>query len=170
MAEKQDSCSSPLSFDRNDFRLGTLEDELRVDRLLRDQLFRFYEQLLYDGLSPDKATLLTNGADYFLRDFVVAKMEKNIFDEVPGLVSKFAGNWYIVNTLDPDITELSGHLEGVAAFYRFLCSLGFISEGYLDNLILECAETGWYAGRIESFWAIKGDGYIAWERECSLKD
>ncbi len=158
-----------VTVNKEDFRLGSLDDELRVDGLCQKLLKRFYFQLLEDGLPPERATLLANGADYFVRDFVVARMERNLFDETPGLVRRFAGNWYIVNTLEPHIAELSVHLEGIAAFYRFLHARGDISREYLDRIEAECGDTAWYGNRIESFWGITGDGYAAWERECSLK-
>src|SRR6266568_3016154 len=82
------------------------KDELRVDGLCQKLLMRFYFQLLEDGISPDQATFLASSADYFIRDFVVAIRERNIFDEHPGLVRQFAGNWYIVNTLEPNMPEL----------------------------------------------------------------
>ncbi|HEY6872402.1 MAG TPA: hypothetical protein VI298_06725 [Geobacteraceae bacterium] len=159
-----------LVVDKDDFRLGSLEDELRVDGLCQKLLMRFYFQLLEDGLPPDQATLLANSADYFIRDFVVAIKERNIFDERPGLVRQFAGNWYIVNTLEPNDAELSRHLEGIRAFYRFLRARGLISAEYLGLIERECDDRDYYAGRIDSFWAITGDGYLAWERECSLKE
>ncbi len=159
-----------LVVNKDDFRLGSLEDELRVDGLCQKLLMRFYFQLLEDGISPDQATFLASSADYFIRDFVVAIRERNIFDEHPGLVRQFAGNWYIVNTLEPNMPELSRHLEGIRAFYRFLRSRDLISAPYLGLIERECDDRDYYAGRIDSFWAITGDGYLAWERECTLKD
>jgi hypothetical protein len=159
-----------LTVNKDDFRLGTLEDELRVDNLCKKILRRFYFQLLEDGETPEKATFLANGADYFVRDFVVGYKERSIFDERPGIVRQFAGNWYIVATLEPDIAELSGHLDGIRMFYRFLRSSALIAPDYLAEIEKECLDTDYYAGRIASFWEIKGDGYVAWERECTLKE
>jgi hypothetical protein len=159
-----------LQVDKDDFRLETLDDELRVDALCKKILRRFYFQLMEDGDSPERATLLANGADYFVRDFVVGFKQRSLFDETPGIVRQFAGNWYIVTTLEPNISEISGHLDGIRAFYRFLRSRDLISSGYLDAIEKECADTDFYAGRIASFWDIKGDGYVAWERKCTLKE
>ncbi|MCM2356815.1 MAG: hypothetical protein NDI77_01585 [Geobacteraceae bacterium] len=159
-----------LAVNKDDFELGSLEDELRVDGLCKKILMRFYFQLLEEGESPEKATLLAGSADYFVRDFVVAIKERNLFDERPGLVRQFAGNWYIVNTLEPNMAELSRHLEGIRAFYRFLQGRALVSAEHLGRIEQECADTGYYAGRIDSFWAIRGDGYLAWERECTLKE
>ncbi len=155
---------------RDDFDLETLEDEIRVDGLCRKVLKYFYVQLLEVGFTPEKATLFANSADYYVRDFVVDCRKRNLFDERPGLVRQFAGNWYIVNTLEPDIAQLATHLDGVRAFYRFLRSRGLVSQEFLLEIERECADTEFYAGRIASFWEIKGDGYGAWERECTLKE
>ncbi len=158
-----------LSVNKDDFRLETLEDEIRVDGLFRDILKHFYVQLLEDGLTPERATLLANSADYYVRDFVVDSRRRNLFEEKPGIVRQFAGNWYIVNTVEPDIPQLSGHLDGIRAFYRFLRSRDLVSAEFLRQIENECADTDFYAGRISSFWDITGDGYAAWEQECTLK-
>ena len=167
---RRDNLENELAVNKDDFRLGTLDDELRVDGLCKELLGRFYSQLLKDGVSPAKATMLANGADHFLRDFVVSIKQRNLFDDQAGLVRQFAGNWYIMNTLEPNIGELSGHLAGIRSFYRFLRSHELISAEYLDQIERACDDEKYYASRIDSFWEIKGDGYLAWERECTLKD
>jgi hypothetical protein len=159
-----------LAFNRDDFRLESLEDELRVDGLCKKMLGRFYCRLLAEGMSPEQATLLANGADYFVRDFLVGFKQRSPLDERPGIVRQFAGNWYIVNTLEPVIGEISGYLAGIRAIYRFLRSRNLISPAFLEEIERECSETDYYASRINSFWAITGDGYGSWERECTMKD
>ena len=165
-----DAVSGEKNINRDDFRLGTLDDELRVDGLCRELLMEFYNRQLADGLDPETASMLAGSADYFIRDFVVSIMGRNIFCETPGLVRQFAGNWYIVSTLEPNGAELVGHLEGIRAFYRYLRDRDLISAGYLERVEAECDAFGYYEGRIDSFWKITADGYLAWERECSLKD
>lgn len=159
-----------LRIDKREFELGGMEDDLRVDRLVKDLLYRFYFKLQEGGLSPVEASSLASGADYFLRSFVIDIKQRNIFEERPGMVRQFAGNWHIVNTLEPDIKELNGYLEGIRAFYRFLHASNLISGKYLKTVEKECDDKAYYEGRIDSFWDIKGDGYLAWERECTLKD
>jgi hypothetical protein len=159
-----------LQINKNDFTPGTAEDDLRVDHLCKRLLMNFYNALLADGLSPDEATELANGADYFIRDFVVDFKSLNLFAAQPGIVRQFAGNWYIVNTLEPDIRQLARHLSGIKAFYRFLCDQQLISADYLNTIEKECDDLACYGSRIDSFWKIEGDGYLAWERECSLKE
>jgi len=159
-----------LRVNKDEFTLVTQEDFLRVDNLCKALLLRFYEHLLAQGLAPEEATLLANGADYFVRDFLVDFKGYNLFDERAGIVKQFAGNWYIVTTPEPDILQLSRHLQGIRAFYGYLCEQKLISAGYLMILEKECGILSYYEGRIESFWEIEGEGYSAWERECTLKD
>ena len=155
---------------KDEFTIVTGDDYLRVDNLSRKLLLGFYQDLLADGLSPEEATRLANGADYFVRDFLIDCKGYNLFDERPGIVKQFAGNWYIVNTVEPDIGQLSGHLQGIRAFYGYLCRKGLISIEYLVVLEKECGILSYYEERIETFWRIEGDGFTAWERECTLKD
>ena len=159
-----------LQVNKVEFSPVTQEDYLRVDNLCKGLLLWFYERLQEDGMPPEEATALANGADYFIRNFLVDFKGYNLFDERPGIVRQFAGNWYIVNTLEPDIAHLDLHLRGVKAFYRFLCDHRLISAGYLQEIEKECVDLDYYEGRIESFWAIEGDGFLSWERECTLKE
>ena len=159
-----------LKLDKRDFVPTTLEDELRVDKLCGDLLHRFYCESMEAGLSPEAATALAGAADYFVRDFVVSIKTRSIFDERPGIVRQFAGNWYIVNTMEPMASEIEGFLAGIRGFYRFLHGHQLISLKFLQAIEAECSQLEYYAGRIESFWDISGDGYLAWEKECSLKD
>lgn len=173
MADKNKSAqvaAKELHIDKDEFTPGSMEDDLRVDLRCKHLLQHFYNRLLEDGLSPEEATALANGADYFLRDFVVDIKGLNLFAEKTGIVRQFAGNWYIVNTLEPDIRQLARHLRGVKAFYGYLRAQELISAGYLENIERECDDLSFYERRIESFWAISGDGYFAWEGECALKE
>ena len=158
-----------MRIDKDAFTPVTQEDYLRVDNLCRELLLSFYEQLQAGGISPEEATALASGADYFILNFLVDFKGYNLFDERPGIVRQFAGNWYIVNTLEPDIPHLDLHLRGITAFYRFLRDLQLISAGYLQEIEKECGDLAYYESRIESFWAIEGDGFLSWERECTLK-
>ncbi|WP_298268251.1 hypothetical protein [Geobacter sp.] len=159
-----------LRINKDDFAIASVEDEIRADGLCRKLLSRFYFSLLEAGMSPEEATALANGADYYVRDFVVGYKHRNLFDERPEIVRQFAGNWYIVNTIEPSIEELAGHLAGVRAFYRFLAARGDISAPFGAAVERECDELAYYDDRIRSFWEIEGGGYVEWERECTLKD
>lgn len=156
-------------YKKSDFDIATLDDELRVDALSRDLLMAFYNDRLANGLGEQEATLLANSADYFIRDYLIGFRQANILEEGRGLVRGFAGNWYIVNTLEPTENEIRSHLRGIREFYHYLRQLDAIGDGFLATVDRECSDLEYYAGRIESFWNITGDGYYEWERECSLK-
>ena len=158
-----------LSITPDDFVVQTLEDEIRVDGLCKQLLYRFYFGQQEQGISPQEATALANSADYFVRDFVVGFKQAHLLANSAGLVRQFAGNWYIMNTLEPSIEELQGHLQGIGAFFRYLHREGLVSAESLLQVEDACGAVEYYRERIESFWAIEGDGYVSWEEECSLK-
>jgi hypothetical protein len=158
-----------IDLNKDDFHISSDQDEIRVDGLCRELLREFHRFLLERGIDPEEAGSLAHGADYFLRDFVVASRRSNLFDEEPGLVRRFAATWYIISTLEPTIGEIRGYLRGILELYRFLLDRGLISAAYCEEIEQECADTPYYEERIESFWKITGDGYPAWERECTLK-
>jgi hypothetical protein len=151
------------------FRIMSDEDELRVDGLCRDLLKDFHRSLLDRGTPPHEAGSLAHSADYFLRDYVVSARRENILEETPGLARRFAATWYVITTLEPSLDKLAGHLRGVRALFSFLCEKGLVSPSCLAQAEEECADLDYYEKRIESFLDIENDGYIAWERECSLK-
>lgn len=158
-----------IEFHKHDFDISSDQDEIRVDGLCRGLLREFHRILLDRGTAPLEAGLLAHGADYYLRDFLVAARRVNPFDEAHGMVRRFAATWYIISTLEPDIGELAGYLAGVREFYRFLHAAGSISRTCLDETEQECDDVPYYQQRIDSFFAITGDGYHAWENECTLK-
>lgn len=159
-----------LRFNKHDFEIDNVDDEIRADALCQELLKHFYLGMLDKGVPEEEASDLAKSADYYLRDFVISIKQRNIFEERAGAVRQFAGNWYIVNTIEPEMEALADHLEGIKAFYRFLHDNKLISQIFLKLMEKECADTSFYAGRIESFWDIKGDGYLAWEKKCTLKD
>jgi hypothetical protein len=154
----------------SDFDIATLEDELRVDALCRELLLAFYSERQAAGLDEHAATLLANSADYFIRDYLIGVRQLNILEIAAGEVRKFAGNWYIVNNLEPDMGELAAHLRGISAFYFFLAANQAITADTLAEIEKECLDSDYYRQRIDSFWDIKGDGYYAWADECPLKN
>jgi hypothetical protein len=155
--------------DKDTFRITNDDDEVRVDGLCRDLVREFHRNLLERGTEPLEAGCHAHGADYFLRDFVVSARRCNPLDDTPGQVRRFAATWYIISTLEPTIGELAGILRGVREFFRFLHARGLISAGYWSDVERECIDIPYYEERIQSFLEIRGDGYLAWERECSLK-
>jgi hypothetical protein len=159
-----------LSVNPAEFTVASLADEIRADNLWTKLLRRFYDEQLAAGLTPQAATQLASSADYFVRDFVVAVKQHNLLLAPAGLIRQFAGNWYIVNTLEPTGREIEQYLTGIAAFFRFLLGHGLIDAAAWRQAEEECGALDYYRQRIDSFWAIQGDGYLAWEQECSLKN
>ncbi|GAM10702.1 hypothetical protein OR1_02995 [Geobacter sp. OR-1] len=159
-----------MQIEKSAFDIASLDDEIRVDGLCKGLLMAFYEALLAEGLDQAAATRLANGADHFIRDFVIGVKQRNIFDERPGLVRQFAGNWYIVNTLEPAVAYLADSLPGVARFYRYLADNGLVSAGFCSRVEAECCALEYYGSRIEGFWGITGDGYFDWDNECPMKE
>ncbi len=157
-------------FAPENFEIKDLQDEIRVDRLCSDFLRTFFLDLVErSGLSPEQASPLAYGADHFLREFVIPDRQENIFRLSPGRVRQFAGNWYIVKTMEPNMTELRGILEGTQAFYEYCHRCGLVSGEFLEDLRRDCADLDFYAARIEAFWAIEGDGYLSWDRACRIE-
>ena len=159
-----------IEFEKNSFDIASIEDELRVDKICRKLLKDFHQDLQQKGMPPLAAGSLAHSADYYLRDYLVSARQQNLLLEKSGVVRRFAATWYIISTLEPTVEELAGHLNGIREFYRFLYSAGLISRAFLALIEQECDDIGWYTERITSFWNIRADGYLAWERECTLKD
>jgi len=154
----------------SDFAIATLEDELRVDALCRELLLTFYHDRIGAGMDEHEATLLASSADYFIRDYLIGARQLNILETADGDVRRFAGNWYIVNTLEPDSDELDVHLKGICEFFRFLAAQQAITAAAFQAIASDCQQSAFYRQRIDSFWDIQGDGYLTWEAECSLKN
>ncbi|MDO3376702.1 hypothetical protein [Geoalkalibacter halelectricus] len=153
------------------FDVSDLDDEIRVDALCRRLLRLFYEDLTHNqGLDAEQAAALTYGADYFLRDFVISERLENILRIPAHRVRQFGGNWYIIKNLEPNMEELATQLQGVAAFYRFCARQGHLAADLAEQIAAECDDLPFYRERIESFWAITGDGYQRWDQACSYKD
>lgn len=171
MPETQPRSLSDQIFAQKQFEVRDLNDEIRVDQLCV-QLLRIFcrDRIEQHGIEPLAAGQLARGADFFLREFVVADRCENIFLLAPGRVRQFAGNWYIIKSLEPNLAELSDILQGVAAFYAFCFESGRVSKQCLERVVQECGELDYYQSRIDSFWAITGGGFSAWEAACSLKE
>jgi hypothetical protein len=159
-----------IVFEHEDFDLATIEDEVRVDERCQTLLKRFYQHLQSSGHTPQQASDLAYSADFYLRDYVLDFARQNVVRPQPGLVTRFAATWFITTTLDPEMAVLMRHLEGIRELYRYLHGRHLISADELAFIEDEAGRTEYYRQRIESFLAITGDGYVAWERECPLRD
>jgi hypothetical protein len=155
---------------RDDFNIAGLDDEIRVDRLCVDLLRRFKLELT-DGaeLDAEEAGELCRGADYFLRDFIIADRRLNLFELSEAHVRQFGGHWYIIRTAEPNLVELGSVLAGIAAFYRYLCQQGVFDVGVSERIAEACRGHNYFQQRIDDFWAISGDGYDSWRQGCPLE-
>lgn len=155
--------------DKAAYDIADLADEIRVDALCVDLLRHFYRDLtLSGGMSPRQAGELCHGADYFLREFMVADRCANLFATDAGHVRQFAGHWYIVRTAEPNPAELQSILQGTAAFFSFLARQGLLTAAAAARIAAQCDELDYYRQRIDDFWAIEGDGFDAWRLACPL--
>ena len=159
-----------IVFEHDDFDCGASDDELQVDERCRELLKQFYLNLVKSGVTTERASELAFSADHYLRDYIVDFIRGNVVRPQPGIIRRFAATWYIIHTLDPEMRILERYLDGVRELYRYLHGQGLISGEELDFLEDEAAQTDYYRRRIESFLAIVGDGYFAWEAECPLRD
>lgn len=163
---------SPLlqGLNKTDYNVETLDDEIRVDKLCFDLLRHLYQELTQQSkTAPEQAGELCHGADYFLREFIVADRRINLFEAKPIHVRQFAGHWYIIRTTEPNLTELKGILSGTAEFYRFLARQELITETMANEITFQCRELDYYQQRIDDFWAIEGDGYNDWRQACPVE-
>jgi hypothetical protein len=159
-----------IGFEHDDFDCISLEDEVRIDELCQSLLKRFYQHLQIIGHTLQQASDLAYSADLYLRDYVLDFARQNIVRPRQNIVRKFAATWYIIHTLDPEIRILENHLAGIRELYLFLRSLHLIAADELTYLLKEAADVEYYRHRIESFLAIRTDGYVAWEAECPLNE
>ena len=153
-----------------DFDVTDWQDESRVDRLCLTILQQFHRSLLDEQqCEPLEAGSLARGADYFLREFIIGDRQDNIFEIDPKRVRQFAGNWYIIKNMEPNMEELTDLLFGIDAFYSWSTNSGLYNNQSQKEIREFCRALDDYRTRIESFWAIT-DNYAEWDCEISLKD
>jgi len=155
---------------KNDFNIASLDDEIRVDRRCVDLLRHFYQYLTcHEGLSPQQAGEICHGADYFLREFIIADRRDNLFRTSAERVRQFAGHWYIIRTPEPNLAELTRILEGTTLFYGFLAEQSLVERQVSLEIARQCDKKDYYQHRIDEFWAIEGNGFDAWRQACPLE-
>lgn len=166
MIEKRILPIDDPGFAAEHFLPGSLSDEIRIDQLIVSLLSTFCHDSVAAGVDPLRAGAWARGADYFLRDFVVDHCRNNLFFLPPGQLRHFAGNWYIIKTIEPNRAELAEILEGVDAFYRYLLEHGRVTREYYTELATACQDLDYYAQRISDFWEIREGGYQGWDEAC----
>jgi len=164
----------PLDLPRvnpDDFEIRDFDDEIRIDGQCVRLLLAVRDHLVaHQGLAPLEAGALCQGADYFLREFIIAECHDNLFRLPAERVRQFAGHWYIVRTLEPNVGELAAILAGIDGCYRILADHGLIAPESRTAIGRACADLPYYQQRIDDFWAIEGDGFTPWRAACPLPE
>ncbi len=156
-------------FKKESYNVIGIEDEIRVDRLCHEILIKFHADLVADKNSdPLISGSMARGADYFLRDYMIDRMQCNIFDINPELLRGFGGNWYIINNIDPSLKELAGILSGIKGFYNYSRIKGLLWQDMYESIAAICDNLAFFQERIESFLSLEGDGYLEWQKKCPL--
>ena len=169
MTHSAELCPLLQGLNKTDYKIDNLDDEIRVDKLCVDLLRHLYQDLTQQTkMAPEQAGECCHGADYFLREFIVADRCENLFKVEATHIRQFAGHWYVIRTPEPNLKELKNILSGTAEFYRFLSRQGMINEAIADGIVSQCQELNYYQQRIDDFWAIEGDGYDTWRQACPL--
>jgi len=161
----EDKAFAPENFD-----VLNLEDEIAADQLCARFLQNYFRHLVEtENIPTVEAARLARGADHFLREFIIPEMRDNIFAISSNRVRQFAGNWYIIKTLEPNAKELGDILDGVKSFYRYCLETARVDPPRYEAILRECDQLEYYRQRIDSFWDIEGDGFFAWDADCPLK-
>jgi hypothetical protein len=158
--------SNEIEFDQNDFEFDTIDEELLVDERCQQVLKQFYLFLQQQGMKAEQASDLAFSADLYLRDYLIDYGRQNIVRPQPGIVTKFAGSWYITHTLDPEFAALERHLTALSELYRFMHRQHLISACELAFVLKEAGQLEFYRQRIDSFLNLTADGFAAWDANC----
>jgi len=158
--------SPVIEFEHDDFEFDTIDEELLVDGRCQQILKQFYLFLQQQGMAAERASELAFSADLYLRDYLIDFGRQNIVRPQPGIVTKFAGSWFITHTLDPDFATLERHLTAISELYRFMHRQHLISADELSFLLEEVGQPEFFRQRIDSFLNLSGDGFVAWDADC----
>lgn len=158
--------NSEVQFEHNDFEFDTIDEELLVDERCQQILKQFYLFLQQQGMPAEQASELAFSADLYLRDYLIDFGRQNIVRPQAGIVTKFAGSWFITHTLDPEMPLLERHLNAIAELYRYMHRQHLISADELSFLLKEAGELEYYRQRIDSFLNLTGAGFAAWDADC----
>ncbi len=158
--------SPEIVFEHDDFEFDTIDEELLVDGRCRQILKQFYLFLQQRGMTAEQASELAFSADLYLRDYLIDFGRQNIVRPQPGIVTTFAGSWFITHTLDPEFAMLERHLTGITELYRYMHRQHLISADELSGILKEAGELDYFRQRIDSFLNLTGAGFAAWDTGC----
>lgn len=155
--------------DKSNYQIVDLDSEINADRLCSCLLKEFHQFLLREcQLEALEAGSQAAGADYFLREFMIGQRRDNIFHGSAELVQQFAGHWYIISNLEPNIAELQAILSGTVSFYQYCAQNQLTSMATAEQISETCNQADYFQQRIEDFHDISGDGYSSWKKQCPL--
>jgi hypothetical protein len=155
-----------MIFEQDDFDFDSIDEELLVDERCQQILKQFYLFLQQQGMAAEQASELAFSADLYLRDYLIDFGRQNIVRPQPGIVTTFAGSWFITHTLDPEFTVLMRHLTAIIELYRFMHRQHLISADERAFLEEEASEREFFRLRIETFLNLTGDGFVVWDAGC----
>lgn len=158
-----------VQFEQDDFNFDSIDEELLVDGRCQQVLKQFYLFLQQHGMSAEHASELAFSADLYLRDYLIDFGRQNIVRPTPGIITVFAGSWFITHTLDPEFEMLERHLTAIIELYRYMRRQHLISADELAAIEEEAGQREYFRHRIESFLGLSGDGFVAWDAECPAK-
>ena len=158
-----------IEFEHDDFEFDTIDEELLVDERCQQILKQFYLFLQQQGMAAEQASELAFSADLYLRDYLIDFGRQNIVRPQPGIVTTFAGSWFITHTLDPDFIILERHLTAISELYRYMNRQHLISAGEFYFLLEEAGQLEFYRQRIDSFMNLTGDGFVEWDARCQSR-
>ncbi len=156
------------SFVPENFIFETIEEEIIADQQCQKLLHQFYIWLQQAALTPERASDMAYSADYYLRDYILDFLQKNPLYPERGHVRYFGGNWYICNTLEPEIAMLERHLDSILKLYEFIQEIAPVNKEKIAQLKIEATDRIFYKERIDSFLALRGNEYDAWNMACQL--
>ncbi len=155
-----------IVFEHDDFTFDTIDEELLVDGRCQQILKQLYLFLQQQGMPAEQASELAFSADLYLRDYLIDFGRQNIVRPQPGIVTTFAGSWFITHTLDPEFGMLERHLTAIIELYRYLHRQHLISAEELSIVLKEAGERDYFRQRIDSFLNLTGAGFAMWDAGC----
>lgn len=155
-----------IDFEHDDFEFDTIDEELLVDERCQQILKQFYLFLQQQGMPAEQASELAFSADLYLRDYLIDFGRQNIVRPQPGIVTKFAGSWFITHTLDPEFEMLERHLVAITELYRYMNRQHLISADELGFLLDEAGQHEYFRTRVASFLNLTGGGFAEWDAQC----
>ena len=158
-----------IDFESDDFDFETIDEELLVDGRCQQILKQFYMFLQQQGMTSKQSSELAFSADLYLRDYLIDFGRQNIVRPQPGIITTFAGSWFITHTLDPEFAVLERHLTALVELYRYMHRQHLISAYELAIILKEAGQLEFFRQRIDSFLNLTADGFVAWDSGCPSK-